>query len=569
MNTLLEVSLEGMPGPTHHFGGLAYGNLHAMAHAKRESSPKRAALESLAKMSLLLKLGVEVLFMPPQLRPNGAFLSAMGFHGSLMEQLQRAYNDAPTLFLASLSSSFMWTANAATITASCDSQDGKVHITPANLLSQIHRATETATVARFFETYIASENVVVHPPLPAPFADEGAANLIRLEDSDGQGHYLFAYGRSLVETLAQPQKFPARQTREACEAIVRRHGLSPNRVQCVQQHPDAIDAGVFHQDVVAFGHQGTLVAHERAYGPFCSASPNKTGEKVFQGASPLEPHQGTRSLEIPKGALPLEHHQGTRSPEISKGALPLGTPEGASPLGSRGQGAVPQGEPEGAALGSDLPFPGEGLGMGPRMVSGTATHPKHKTPSPQGEPEGAALGSDLPFPGEGLGMGPRMAHLPATHPKNSLPPHITTVEISEKEIPLADLVASYLCNGQIITSGEKKRIFLVPARCQHLPTVTRWLNQNITRFADDLRYIPVEESLKNGGGPACLRLRMPLTAQEYQQVHPGIKLTPAKIEQLAHLVNSLYPDRFHPTDILEAACLDQCLRAVAAISEMM
>jgi succinylarginine dihydrolase len=162
-----------------------------------------------------------------------------------------------------------------------------------------------------------------------------------------------------------------------------------------------------------------------------------------------------------------------------------------------------------------------------------------------------------------------MAHLPATHPKNSLPPHITTVEISEKEIPLADLVTSYLCNGQIITDRDQRRIFLAPARCQHLPTVTQWLNQNITRFADDLRYIPVEESLKNGGGPACLRLRMPLTAQEYQQVHPGIKLTPAKIKQLEHLVNSLYPDRFHPTDILEAACLDQCLRAVAAISEMM
>lgn len=508
MTSLIEVSLEGLPGPTHHFGGLAYGNLHAMAHAKTESSPKRAALESLAKMSLLLKLGVEVLFMPPQLRPNGAFLSDMGFRGSLMEQLQRAYNDAPTLFLASLSSSFMWTANAATITASCDSQNGKVHITPANLLSQIHRATETATVARFFETYIASENVIVHPPLPAPFADEGAANLIRLEDSDGQGHYLFAYGRSLVETLAQPQKFPARQTREACEAIVRRHGLSPNRVQYVQQHPDAIDAGVFHQDVVAFGHQGTLVAHERAYGPLCSASPNKEGERFFQGASPLEPHQGTRSLEIPKGALPL------------------GTPEGASLLGSRGQGAAPQGEPEGAALGSDLPFPGEGLGMGPRMVSTTARHPN-----------------------------------------TLLGPGFKTVEIPEKEIPLADLVASYLCNGQIITDRDQRRIFLAPARCQHIPTVTQWLNQNITRFADDLRYIPVEESLKNGGGPACLRLRMPVTAQEYQQIHPAIKLTPAKIEQLEHLVNSLYPDRFHPTDILEEACLDQCVRAVAAMNK--
>ena len=506
---LIEVSLEGMPGPTHHFGGLAYGNLHAMAHAKTPSSPKRAALESLTKMSLLLKLGVKVLLMPPQPRPNQAFLSEMGFRGSLMAQLRSAHTQAPTLFLAALSSSFMWTANAATVTASGDSCDGKVHVTPANLLSQIHRATETAAVSRFFEIHMASENMVIHPPLPAPFADEGAANLIRLENSDGQGYYLFAYGRSLVDTLVQPQLFPARQTREACEAIIRRHGLAPRDTICVQQHPDAIDAGVFHQDVVAFGHQRTLVAHELAYVLLRSASPNE--EEKAQGASPLGPQA--------QGALPLGEHVDVA---LSHGASPRGAGEpGASSLGAGGQGATPQGEREGAALEQKTPFPGEGVGMGPRMAQ--------------------------------------------TQPLKTLPLDIHRIEIPNAEVPLSDLVTSYLCNGQIITDRDHRRVFLVPSRCQHIPTVQRWLRQNLPRFADDLRYIPVEESLKNGGGPACLRLRMPLTETEWRQLHPAIKLTPEKIQQLEQVVASLYPDTFHPTDILADACLAQCLRVTEAI----
>jgi len=485
---LIEVSLEGIPGPTHHFGGLAYGNLHAMTHAKTQSSPKRAALESLAKMSLLLKLGVKILLMPPHPRPNQDFLSEMGFRGSLRDQLQSAYDNAPTLFLASISSSFMWTANAASITAGYDSYDGKVHVTPANLMSQIHRAAETPYVMHFFETYIASENIVIHPPLPAPFADEGAANLIRLEDKEGRGHYLLAYGRSLVETLAQPKKFPARQTKEACEAIIRRHGLDPHRVQCVQQNPVAIDAGVFHQDVVAFGHQQTLVAHELAYAStLCSASPNK--EKEFQGASPLG---------SPEGAKPLEPR------------------EGAEPLGSRWRLrlSVDQGSP---------------------VHAGSVLESQ-----PCGE-----------------------------HAETTTNPQFNFVEIPENQVPLTDLIESYLCNGQLITSQENKRVFLAPARCQNIPTVSQWLSQNLTKFADEIHYIPVEESLKNGGGPACLRLRMPLTETEWAQIHPAIKLTPEKIQKLEHLVNALYPDTFHPTDILDGACLERCLRVTGELAAVL
>ena len=110
---------------------------------------------------------------------------------------------------------------------------------------------------------------VVHDPLPmAPqFGDEGAANHTRLAAAaDAPGVEFFVYGRAAYAAATEgPRHFPARQTREACEAIARRHGLDPARTMLAQQHPEAIDAGVFHNDVIAVGHGSVLFCHECAY----------------------------------------------------------------------------------------------------------------------------------------------------------------------------------------------------------------------------------------------------------------------------------------------------------------
>ncbi len=80
------------------------------------------------------------------------------------------------------------------------------------------------------------------------------------------GVELFVYGRTAFGGDALvPRRFAARQTREACESVARRHGLSPERTLFAQQHPDAIDAGVFHNDVIAVGSGSVLFCHERAY----------------------------------------------------------------------------------------------------------------------------------------------------------------------------------------------------------------------------------------------------------------------------------------------------------------
>jgi len=99
----------------------------------------------------------------------------------------------------------------------------------------------------------------VHGPVPPCFGDEGAANHMRLTRAHGEaGVELFVYGRT-------GGRFPARQHEQASRAVARRHGLDPARTLFIEQSPEAIAAGAFHNDVVAVANERVLLAHERAF----------------------------------------------------------------------------------------------------------------------------------------------------------------------------------------------------------------------------------------------------------------------------------------------------------------
>ena len=135
-DTLVEVQVDGLPGPTHHFGGLSAGNLASLAHAGFSSRPRAAARQGLAKMRQVLALGVPQAWLPPLPRPDLALLREAGFRGSDAEVLRAAVADPHLLHLAT-SSAFMWTANCATVIPASDSADGRCHVIPSlDLLEQ-------------------------------------------------------------------------------------------------------------------------------------------------------------------------------------------------------------------------------------------------------------------------------------------------------------------------------------------------------------------------------------------------------------------------------------------------
>ena len=247
---LREINFDGIIGPSHNYAGLSHGNLAATRNAGKTSHPRAAALQGIAKMRANLDLGLVQGILLPHPRPDHDWL----------KRLSTDYESAsPALKAQALSASAMWAANAATVSPAPDARDGRCHLTVANLLTMPHRSHEWPATLAQLRMIFADPAFIVHPPVPAPFGDEGAANHMRLcSGHDHPGVEVFVYGEG-------GGPFPARQHRQACETVARAHQLSPDRVLFVRQSDAAIAAGAFHNDVVAVANERVLFAHEQAF----------------------------------------------------------------------------------------------------------------------------------------------------------------------------------------------------------------------------------------------------------------------------------------------------------------
>ena len=266
----LEANFDGLVGPTHNYGGLSYGNVASSNNSARPSNPKQAAQQGLLKMKSLHDLGMLQGVLAPQSRPDLNTLRRLGFTGSDSQVVQKVAKKDPALLASCYSASSMWTANAATISPSSDCPDGRLHFTPANLVNRFHRSIEHDTTGLILRATFANEDHFSHhQALPSSdhFGDEGAANHTRFCQSYGKtGVEFFVYGQHAFNGQApKPTKYPARQSLEASQAVARLHGLKDGQVVFAQQNPDVIDAGVFHNDVIAVGNGNVSFYHQLAF----------------------------------------------------------------------------------------------------------------------------------------------------------------------------------------------------------------------------------------------------------------------------------------------------------------
>ena len=428
----IEVNFDGLIGPTHNFAGLSAGNLASEENRFRLSNPRRAALQGLEKMSAIADLGVPQAVIPPQERPDFSLLGKAGIRGRTPEQvLARAQRESPRLLAASYSASNIWVANAATVSPGPDTADHRIHLTPANLVAQLHRSIEAA----------ADEVFAHHEMLPTSLAtgvfcsDEGAANHSRLCAHHGDpGIELFVYGRAGADSKAQQRHFLARQTLEASHAVARQHDLGPQRTVFARQQARAIDAGVFHNDLVAVGNESVFIYHERAFD---------------QPAVVME-------------EMRVQYQMLTDS-----------------------------------------------------------------------DP--------------------------------------TLIEIRDDELSLAAAVRTHLFNSQIVTVADGSMAWIAPRYCESHSAARRCLNDLLDRVGPirSIHFVDLSESMKNGGGPACLRLRIVMTARELAAVHQGVLLTEQLRATLGEWIQRNYRDRLHVDDLADPELLAENHRALDELTAIL
>ena len=246
--SLVEINFDGIVGPSHNYAGLSIGNLASAKNAGAVSHPRAAALQGIGKMRANLALSLTQGIFLPHPRPDLPWLASLGTDAETAD---------PHIRAASMSASAMWAANAATVSPAPDTEDGRCHLTPANLLTMPHRAHEWPATLAQLKLAFANPAFAVHATIPAPFGDEGAANHMRLcATHTSPGVEVFVYG-------VRGGAFPARQHVEASKAVARLHGVKD--AIFVAQSEAAIAAGAFHNDVVAVANGPVLFTHEHAF----------------------------------------------------------------------------------------------------------------------------------------------------------------------------------------------------------------------------------------------------------------------------------------------------------------
>lgn len=427
--TVYELNMDGLVGPTHHYAGLAAGNIASTSNALSASNPQAAARQGLDKMRLLHNLGLKQGIMPPHQRPNLALLRQLGFDSTAAAQ------SSPELLSACYSASSMWAANAATVSPSSDTADNKVHFTAANLVSNLHRHQEADFSKKLLQYIFSDSNYFNHHPvLPrsSVTGDEGAANHNRLcHNHTERGIHLFVYGKkALGKDNEGPVKYPARQTREASEAIVRNHLLDDRQVIFARQNPLAIDQGVFHNDVISVANESLFLVHEQAF---------------YNQAAVL--HELRIKAEFP----------------------------------------------------------------------------------------------------------------------------LTIIEITEDQLSIQDAVSSYLFNSQIISLANDM-LLIAPIECQNNPRVTACIDSLISSPSNPINtvhYLDLKQSMRNGGGPACLRLRIPLKEQELSAMHQGVLVTNQLLDVLDQWVLKHYRTELAVADLIDPHLITENFQALDELTQIL
>ncbi len=434
-NGAVEANFDGLVGLTHNYSGLSFGNVASAKNHGVVANPKLAALQGLRKMKTLADMGFTQGVLPPQERPCMSTLRTLGFSGSDAEVIRAATRDAPMVYLSALSASSMWSANAATVSPSADTADKSVHFTAANLNNKFHRAMEHAQTSRTLRAIFPSNaHFTHHAALPScpQFGDEGAANHSRLCQQYGErGVEFFVYGaRGFDMASSRPNKYPARQTQEASQAIARLHRLDEARIVFAQQNPHAIDAGVFHNDVIAVANANVLFCHESAF---------------------VNQRDVLREINA-------------------------------------------------------------------KLDGG-----------------------------------------------------FTAVQVSSTDVTVQDAVESYLFNSQLLSRANGQMLLLVPEECRQNARVWRYLQKLLNEQTPirEILVMDLRESMRNGGGPACLRLRVELTAQELVCVNPAVLMNEALYARLVTWVEAHYRDRLGEDELLDPALLNECRTALDEVTQIL
>ena len=145
------------------------------------------------------------------------------------------------------------------------------------------------------------------------------------------------------------------------------------------------------------------------------------------------------------------------------------------------------------------------------------------------------------------------------------------VVATEQELPAATAVAAYPFNSQVVTRPDGTMAIIAPIECAEQPAARRFLDRVVAEEnpVTAVHYLDVRQSMHNGGGPACLRLRVPLEEQEILAVKADVFFSEALHQALAAWVSKHYRDRLLPADLQDPKLARETMTALDELTRIL
>ncbi len=151
-------------------------------------------------------------------------------------------------------------------------------------------------------------------------------------------------------------------------------------------------------------------------------------------------------------------------------------------------------------------------------------------------------------------------------------PGFRLLEVAESEVPLADAISSYLFNSQLVSQPDGTMILIAPVEVTETESTRRFLDGVI---ADEdhpiaaVSTLDLRESMRNGGGPACLRLRVVMTDAELASAAPRVLADDQRLDQLEAWVDTHYRDELTIDDLADPDIADENNRALDELTALL
>ena len=147
-----------------------------------------------------------------------------------------------------------------------------------------------------------------------------------------------------------------------------------------------------------------------------------------------------------------------------------------------------------------------------------------------------------------------------------LMPGVEIVEVPDAEVPLADAIRSYLFNAQLVTTPDGAMTLVAPTECRDTASVKAWIDRRLASNGAIRRvdYVDVRQSMANGGGPACLRLRV---ACDPALVDPRFLVDEARLDRIGRVIAAHWPEEITPDELQEPGLIAAVIEARRALLE--